>query len=97
MADWIGRTPVIAFGMSGLALSTVLFGFSNTYAMAFSARFLGNITSLENLKSDLSAFQVVYSAVSLASFTPSWANYQTPRIKRKPSHFMISSRRWVSS
>ncbi|EKM55775.1 uncharacterized protein PHACADRAFT_96118 [Phanerochaete carnosa HHB-10118-sp] len=45
LSDWIGRTPVIGFGMFGLALSTLLFGASQTFAMALTTRFFSGIFS----------------------------------------------------
>ncbi|GJE97069.1 MFS general substrate transporter [Phanerochaete sordida] len=45
LSDWVGRTPVIGFGMLGLALSTLLFGASQSIAMAVAARLLGGVFS----------------------------------------------------
>ncbi|KAG8750249.1 hypothetical protein FRC12_012973, partial [Ceratobasidium sp. 428] len=38
MSDRVGRKPVILFGLSGVALSTTIFGLSNTFIWMMMAR-----------------------------------------------------------
>ena len=40
MLDRIGRTPVLAFGMAGLGITTFMFGVSTTFLWALFTRFL---------------------------------------------------------
>ncbi|KAG9127535.1 hypothetical protein FRC07_012551 [Ceratobasidium sp. 392] len=45
MSDRVGRKPVILFGLSGVALSTTIFGLSNTFIWMMMARTIAGIFS----------------------------------------------------
>jgi MFS family permease len=41
VSDWYGRKPVVLFGLAGVALSNLIFGFATNYWVAFGARVIG--------------------------------------------------------
>lgn len=41
LSDRIGRKPVVLFGLVGVAISSLIFGFAKTYWVALLARFVG--------------------------------------------------------
>jgi MFS family permease len=43
VSDRIGRKPVVLFGLAGVALSNLLFGFATNYWVAFAARVVGGL------------------------------------------------------
>ncbi len=43
VSDWYGRKPVVLFGLAGVAVSNLIFGFATNYWVAFAARVLGGL------------------------------------------------------
>jgi MFS family permease len=41
ISDVYGRKPVALIGLAGVALSSIMFGFAQSYWMALAARFIG--------------------------------------------------------
>lgn len=43
VSDWYGRKPVVLFGLAGVALSSLIFGFATNYWVALGARVVGGL------------------------------------------------------
>ena len=73
--DRIGRKPVLIMGLAGAALTTLLFGFSKTFAWALAMRALagglsGNVPVLQSVVGDIT--DKTNEVKAFAIFSGSW-------------------------